>query len=56
MSRISFLVLFALVLSLGLVVLASGAAQGHADRFMPVLPGILALLNGAEIRPLDPPD
>lgn len=30
--------------------------QGHADRFMPVLPGILALLNGAEIRPLDPPD
>jgi 3-hydroxyisobutyrate dehydrogenase-like beta-hydroxyacid dehydrogenase len=27
--------------------------QGHADRFMPVLPGILALLNGAKIRDLD---
>lgn len=27
--------------------------QGHADRFMPVLPGILALLNGAKIHDLD---
>lgn len=27
--------------------------QGHADRFMPVMPGILALLNGATIRDLD---
>jgi 3-hydroxyisobutyrate dehydrogenase-like beta-hydroxyacid dehydrogenase len=27
--------------------------QGHADRFMPVLPGILAELNGAKIRDLD---
>ena len=27
--------------------------QGHADRFMPVLPGILALLNGTKIRDLD---
>ena len=27
--------------------------QGHANRFMPVLPGILADLNGASIRPLD---
>lgn len=29
-------------------------AQGHADRFMPTLPGILALLNGARIRDLPP--
>jgi 3-hydroxyisobutyrate dehydrogenase-like beta-hydroxyacid dehydrogenase len=27
--------------------------QGHGDRFMPVLPGILAELNGCRIRPLD---
>ena len=27
--------------------------QGHGDRFMPVLPGILAQLNDSEIRPLD---
>jgi len=27
--------------------------QGHADRFLPVLPGILAQLNGAKIRDLD---
>jgi len=27
--------------------------QGHGERFMPVLPGIIARLNGAEIRPLD---
>jgi 3-hydroxyisobutyrate dehydrogenase-like beta-hydroxyacid dehydrogenase len=27
--------------------------QGHADRFLPVLPGILADLNGAKIRDLD---
>ena len=27
--------------------------QGHGERFMPVLPGILAQLNGTEIRPLD---
>jgi 3-hydroxyisobutyrate dehydrogenase-like beta-hydroxyacid dehydrogenase len=27
--------------------------QGHADRFLPVLPGILAELNGAKIRDLD---
>jgi len=27
--------------------------QGHGERFMPVLPGILAQLNGSEIRPLD---
>jgi 3-hydroxyisobutyrate dehydrogenase-like beta-hydroxyacid dehydrogenase len=27
--------------------------QGHGDRFMPVLPGILAELNGCTIRPLD---
>ena len=26
--------------------------QGHADRFLPVLPGILAELNGAKIRDL----
>ena len=26
--------------------------QGHAERFMPVLPGILAALNGATIRDL----
>lgn len=32
-SRVAFLVFFALLLSLGLVVLASGAIQGHADRF-----------------------
>ena len=29
--------------------------QGHGDRFMPVLSGILAELNGCPIRPLDPP-
>jgi 3-hydroxyisobutyrate dehydrogenase-like beta-hydroxyacid dehydrogenase len=29
--------------------------QGHGDRFMPVLPGILAELNGCKIRDLDPP-
>jgi 3-hydroxyisobutyrate dehydrogenase-like beta-hydroxyacid dehydrogenase len=28
-------------------------ARGHADRFIPVLPGILAELIGAPIRPLD---
>ena len=27
--------------------------QGHGERFMPVLPGILAELNGCTIRPLD---
>ena len=27
--------------------------QGHADRFMPVMPGILAQLNGAKIHDLD---
>lgn len=27
--------------------------HGHAERFMPLLPGILAELNGARIRPLD---
>lgn len=27
--------------------------QGHGDRFMPVLPGILAELNGCKIRDLD---
>ncbi len=27
--------------------------QGHGERFVPVLPGILAELNGASIRPLD---
>lgn len=27
--------------------------QGHGERFMPVLPGILAHLNGTAIRPLD---
>ena len=27
-------------------------AQGHGERFMPVLPGILAQLNGAKIRDL----
>jgi 3-hydroxyisobutyrate dehydrogenase-like beta-hydroxyacid dehydrogenase len=27
--------------------------QGHAERFMPVLPSILAELNGAKIRDLD---
>ena len=27
--------------------------QGHADRFMPVLPGILAELNGAKIRDIE---
>jgi hypothetical protein len=27
-------------------------AQGHADTFMPVLPGILAELNGGKIRDL----
>ncbi|MBA3519054.1 MAG: NAD(P)-dependent oxidoreductase [Rhizobiales bacterium] len=27
--------------------------QGHADRFLPVLPGILAELNGGKIRDLD---
>jgi 3-hydroxyisobutyrate dehydrogenase-like beta-hydroxyacid dehydrogenase len=27
--------------------------QGHAERFMPVLPGILAALNGARIRDLE---
>jgi len=27
--------------------------QGHGERFMPVLPGIIARLNGTEIRPLD---
>lgn len=27
--------------------------QGHGDRFLPVLPGILAELNGAKIRDLD---
>ena len=29
--------------------------QGHGERFMPVLPGILAELNGCKIRDLDPP-
>ena len=28
--------------------------QGHGERFMPVLPGILAELNGCPIRKLDP--
>jgi 3-hydroxyisobutyrate dehydrogenase-like beta-hydroxyacid dehydrogenase len=28
---------------------------GHGERFMPVLPGILADLNGCKIRDLDPP-
>jgi len=28
--------------------------QGHGERFMPVLAGILAELNGCPIRPLDP--
>jgi 3-hydroxyisobutyrate dehydrogenase-like beta-hydroxyacid dehydrogenase len=27
--------------------------QGHADRFMPVMPGILAALNGAKIHDID---
>ena len=27
--------------------------QGHGERFMPVLPGILAELNGCRIRDLD---
>src|SRR5437879_1748390 len=29
--------------------------QGHGERCMPVLPGILAELNGCKIRDLDPP-
>jgi 3-hydroxyisobutyrate dehydrogenase-like beta-hydroxyacid dehydrogenase len=29
-------------------------AQGHADRFMPTLPGIVAELNGGKIRDLPP--
>lgn len=29
--------------------------QGHGDRFMPVLPGILAVLNGCKIRDLASP-
>lgn len=28
--------------------------EGHAERLLPTLPGILAELNGASIRPLDP--
>jgi 3-hydroxyisobutyrate dehydrogenase-like beta-hydroxyacid dehydrogenase len=27
-------------------------AQGHGDRFLPTLPGILAAMNGAKIRDL----
>ena len=27
--------------------------EGHADRMMPVLPGILAELNGAKIRDIE---
>jgi hypothetical protein len=27
--------------------------QGHGERFMPVLPGILAEFNGCKIRDLD---
>jgi 2-hydroxychromene-2-carboxylate isomerase len=29
-------------------------AQGHADRFMPTLPGIVADMNGGKIRDLPP--
>lgn len=29
-------------------------AQGHADRFMPTLPGIIAAMNGRKIRDLPP--
>jgi 3-hydroxyisobutyrate dehydrogenase-like beta-hydroxyacid dehydrogenase len=29
-------------------------ARGHGDRMIPTLPGILAELNGAKIRDLDP--
>lgn len=32
-SRVAFLIFFALVLSLGFVIVASGALQNHADRF-----------------------
>ena len=28
--------------------------QGHGERFIPVLPGVLAELNGCTIRDLDP--
>jgi hypothetical protein len=33
---------------------AHANAQGHADRFMPTLPGIVAALNGGKIRDLPP--
>jgi hypothetical protein len=30
--------------------------QGHANKNLPVLPGILAELNGSSFRPIDPGD
>ncbi|ERS95831.1 hypothetical protein HMPREF1624_07908 [Sporothrix schenckii ATCC 58251] len=45
-SRIAFLLTFALLLSAGLVVLASGAAQNHGDRFW-IVSGLVGAGYGA---------
>lgn len=45
-SRVAFLLTFALLLSAGLVVLASGAVQGHGDRFW-IVSGLVGAGYGA---------
>lgn len=45
-SRVAFMLFFGFIMSIGLVFLASGAAQGHADRFW-VVSGLVGAGYGA---------